>query len=229
MKNGSMKIDYGLYLVTDRVLAGSRPLADIILAAIRGGVTAVQLREKNLPAREFLRQAFALKRALSGLGIPLIINDRLDIALACGADGVHLGQEDIECSHARRLAGRDMIIGVSVNSAEEAAEAEAEGADYLGAGPVFATSTKLDASSPTGLSILWKMRQVVRIPVVGIGGITAANAADVIRSGADGVAVVSAIIGSANPEISAKELRASVDEAKRLPADEKDSMNAPKP
>lgn len=215
MKKGSVTIDYGLYLVTDRALAGSRELEEIVLSAIRGGVTMVQLREKNLPSREFLRQAVVLKEALAGFGIPLIINDRLDIALAGGADGVHLGQEDMECGHARRVAGKEMIIGVSVNTPEEAAEAEAEGADYIGAGPIFATSTKLDASSPTGLAVLWKMRQVVRIPIVGIGGITVANAADVVRSGADGVAVVSAIIGSANPEYSAKELRLAVDEARK--------------
>jgi thiamine-phosphate pyrophosphorylase len=174
----------------------------------------VQLREKNISTREFVRQALALKSAVFGLGIPLIINDRVDVALACEADGVHLGQDDMNCALARRIVGKDMIIGVSVNTPDEARQAEAEGADYLGAGPVFTTSTKTDASPPSGLAVLSEIRRIVRIPFVGIGGITRANAADVISSGADGVAVVSAIIACLDPRLAARDIRSAVDGAR---------------
>ena len=131
MKACKSGIDFRLYLVTDRVLSRGRPLEQIVRESAAGGVTVVQLREKDAGAREFLDQAFALRQAASDLAIPLIINDRVDIALACRADGVHLGQGDMHCALARRIAGKDMIIGVSVSTADEALEAEADGADYL--------------------------------------------------------------------------------------------------
>src|SRR5208283_848904 len=188
MKACKSGIDFRLYLVTDRILSGGRPLEQIVRESAAGGVTVVQLREKDAGAREFLEQAFTLRQAASDLAIPLIINDRVDIALACLADGVHLGQEDMHCALARRIAGKNMIIGVSVSTADEALEAEADGADYLGVGPLFATPTKADALPATGLGVLRTIRQAVRIPLVGIGGITSTNAVDVIRAGADGVA-----------------------------------------
>ncbi len=199
MKACKFGIDFGLYLVTGRVLSGGLPFEQIVRESAAGGVTVVQLREKDAGAREFLDKAFALRQAVSDLTIPLIINDRVDIALACRADGVHLGQEDVHCALARRIAGKDMNTGVSVSSADEALEAEADGADYLGAGPLFATPAKADALPPTGIGVLRTFRLAVRIPMVGIGGITYTNAGDVIRAGADGVAVVSAIIASPNP------------------------------
>ncbi len=208
------RIDYGLYLVTDRVLSGGRPLEQIVRESVAGGVTVVQLREKDAGAREFLDQAFALWQAASDLAFPIIIHDRLDIAMACRADGVHLGQGDMHCAYARRIAGKDMIIGVSVSTADEALEAEADGADYLGVGPLFATPTKADALPPTGLGVLRTIRQAVRIPLVGIGGINHTNAGDVIRAGADGIAVVSAIIASPNPGAAARALRSAVDQAR---------------
>ncbi len=214
MKDRKMPVDYGLYLVTDRVPASGLSIEQIVAESIRGGVTVVQLREKNLSTREFVRQALALKSAVSGMGIPFIINDRVDIALACEAAGVHLGQDDMNCALARRIVGKDVLIGVSVSTAEEARQAEAEGADYLGVGPVFQTTTKTDASQPTGLAVLSEIRRIVRIPFVGIGGITPANAADVIRSGADGVAVVSAIVASLDPHHAARDIRSAVDEAR---------------
>jgi thiamine-phosphate pyrophosphorylase len=214
MKACESGIDFGLYLVTDRVLSGGRPLEQIVRESAAGGVTVVQLREKNAGAREFIEQAFALRQAASDLAIPLIINDRVDIALACRADGVHLGQGDMHCALARRIAGEDMIIGVSVSTADEALEAEAEGADYLGVGPLFATPTKADALPATGLGVLRTIRQAVRIPLVGIGGINHTNAGDVIRAGADGIAVVSAIIASPNPGAAARALRSAVDQAR---------------
>jgi thiamine-phosphate pyrophosphorylase len=214
MTIGKSVIDFGLYLVTDRVLSGGRPLEQIVRESAEGGVTVVQLREKDSGAREFLDQAFALRQVTAELAIPFIINDRVDIALACRADGVHLGQEDMQCVLARRIAGEDMIIGVSVSTVDEAVEAEADGADYLGVGPLFATPTKPDAVPATGLGVLRSIRRAVRIPVVGIGGLTCANAGDVIRAGADGVAVVSAIIASPDPREAARALRSAVDEAR---------------
>ncbi len=214
MKDCKSGIDFGLYLVTDRILSGGRPLEQIVCESVAGGVTVVQLREKNAGAREFLDQAFTLRQAASDLAIPLIINDRVDIALACRADGVHLGQEDMNCALARRIVGEDMIIGVSVSTVDEAQEAEADGADYLGVGPLFATPTKADALPATGLGVLRTIRQAVRIPLVGIGGITYANAGDVIRAGAHGIAVVSAIIASPNPGAAARALRSAIDQAR---------------
>lgn len=208
------EIDYSLYLVTDRVLAGERPLDEIVRRSIEGGVTVVQLREKDLGTRDFLGRAMALRHLTSELGVPLIINDRVDIALACEADGVHLGQEDMDCATARRIAGAEMLIGVSVNTPAEAMEAERAGADYLGAGPVFATPTKTDTSPPTGLSGIGAIRRAVRLPLVAIGGISSANAGEIIRRGADGVAVVSAIVASSAPGLSAREILAEVRKAR---------------
>jgi thiamine-phosphate pyrophosphorylase len=214
MKAWKSAIDFGLYLVTDRVLSGGRPLEKIVRESVAGGVTVVQLREKDARTREFLEEAFVLRKAASELGIPLIINDRVDIALACRADGIHLGQEDMHCAIARRIAGKDMIIGISVSTVEEALEAEADGADYLGVGPLFATPTKVDALPATGLGILGSIRQAVRIPLVGIGGINYTNAGDVIRAGGDGVAVVSAIMASPDPGAAARALRSVIDEVR---------------
>lgn len=210
MKTRKAIIDYGLYLVTDRFLAAERSIEEVVRGSIAGGVTIVQLREKIAGTREFLNQAFALRKVTKESGIPLIINDRVDIALACGADGVHLGQEDMACTLARPLVGNQMIIGVTVNTPDEAVEAQAAGADYLGAGPVFATSTKTDSSVPIGLAGLREICQVVSIPVVGIGGINAVNAREVIRCGAEGIAVVSAIVASQNPLSAALELRSLI-------------------
>jgi thiamine-phosphate pyrophosphorylase len=216
MKTGTAAIDFGLYLVTDRGLSGGRPLEKIVRESVAGGVTVVQLREKDAGTREFLRQALALRQTASRLGIPFIINDRVDVALACRADGVHLGQEDMPCALARGIVGKHMTIGVSVSTVDEAVEAEADGADYLGVGPLFATATKVDTVPATGLGILQAIRRAVRIPLVGIGGLNAANAGDVIRAGADGVAVVSAIIASPDPEAAARAIRSAIDEVIRI-------------
>ena len=214
MKACKSAINLRLYLVTDRTLSGDRPLEKIVCESVASGVTAVQLREKNSGTREFLEQAFTLRQATTQLGIPLIINDRLDIALACRADGIHLGQDDMQCALARRIAGNDMIFGISVSTLNEALQAETDGADYLGVGPLFTTPTKADALPATGLDVLRSIRRAVRIPLVGIGGINYTNAGDVIRAGADGVAVVSAIIASPDPGAAAAALRSVVDEAR---------------
>ena len=198
--------DYTLYLVTDRELAGDRDLLDIITSAIQGGVTCVQLREKTLHTRDFVQLAKRLKSMLSSLSIPLIINDRLDIALACKADGVHFGQSDMQIGDARRIVGRSMIIGVSAESLEDAVIAEQDGADYIGLSPVYKTPTKTDTAPPLGLEGVTRIRQAVKIPAVAIGGINQGNAASVIEAGADGIAVVSAIICAQDPRSAAREL-----------------------
>jgi thiamine-phosphate diphosphorylase len=201
------KIDYSLYLVTDRSLSRGRSHVDIVAAAVTGGVSCVQLREKQCSTREFLDQARALLALLRPRGIPLIINDRLDIALAVGADGIHLGQDDLPIDEARRLAGNRMIIGISAESVEHAIEAERAGADYLGLSPVFATGTKRDHAPPLGLAGITRIRARTTIPLVGIGGINAANAAAILDAGADGIAVVSAIVAADDPAAAARELR----------------------
>ena len=199
--------DYSLYLVTDRTLSLGRSTVEVVRAAIRGGVSCVQLREKGCSTREFMDEARLLKALLAGTGVPLFINDRLDVALAVGADGVHLGQNDLPIADARRLVGNRMIIGISAESVADAIRAEAEGADYIGASPVFTTPTKTDTAPPLGLAGLRAIRRAVQLPLVAIGGINADNAAQVLRAGADGLAVVSAIVSAPCPRTAAAGLR----------------------
>ena len=199
--------DYSLYLVTDRTLSLGRSTVEVVRAAIRGGVSCVQLREKGCSTREFMDEARLLKALLAGTGVPLFINDRLDVALAVGADGVHLGQNDLPIADARRLVGNRMIIGISAESVADAVRAEAEGADYIGASPVFTTPTKTDTAPPLGLAGLRAIRRAVQLPLVAIGGIDADNASQVLRAGADGLAVVSAIVSAPCPRTAAAGLR----------------------
>ncbi|MDK9706116.1 MAG: thiamine phosphate synthase [Desulforhopalus sp.] len=200
-------IDFSLYLVTDRTLSLGRTTCEVVRAAVAGGVTAVQLREKHCTTREFVAEARLLAEMLRGSGVPLIINDRLDVALAAGADGLHLGQKDMHIADARRIAGPGMIIGVSAESLDDALRAEEEGADYIGISPVFATNTKKDTAEPLGLAGIRLIRERVRLPLVGIGGINIGNAAQVMDAGADGVAVVSAIVAASCPETAAAALK----------------------
>jgi thiamine-phosphate pyrophosphorylase len=202
--------DGSLYLVTDRRMIGGRPLAEVVEAAVRGGVTCVQLREKTCGTREFMEQADILLPVLRRRNVPLIINDRIDVALAVGADGVHLGQKDMPLAYARRIFGSDRIIGVSAESLEDALAAEEGGADYLGVSPIFATPTKTDTAPALGMEGLRRIRAAVKLPLVGIGGLNRDNAAEVIRNGADGVAVVSAIMAAADPETAARALAAEI-------------------
>lgn len=203
----------GLYLVTDRGLAGDRPLEEVVLAAVEGGAGVVQLREKELATREFVESARRLKALLEPRGIPLIVNDRVDVALAAGADGVHLGQEDMAYPDARALLGPDAIIGLSVETPEDVREAEGFDVDYLGVSPIFPTPTKTDTKGAWGLDGLAEVRRMSRHRLVAIGGLNATNAADAIRAGADAVAVVSAICAAADPRRAAEELAAVVDAA----------------
>jgi thiamine-phosphate pyrophosphorylase len=197
-----------LYLVTDQALTRGRPLADVVAAAVQGGVTCVQLREKQLGTREFLAQALILKALLAPLGIPLVINDRIDIALACGADGVHLGQNDLPADEARKLLPPGVFIGWSVESMDDVQQSAALPVDYLGVSPIFSTPTKTDTKDPWGLEGLAVVRAATRLPLVAIGGIHAGNARDVLRAGADGLAVVSALCAADDPQAAAAHLRA---------------------
>jgi thiamine-phosphate pyrophosphorylase len=200
-------LDYSLYLVTDRSLSRGRSTFEVVRQAVAGGVTCVQLREKHCSTREFIDQARALQPLLKDRRIPLIINDRLDVALAVGAEGVHLGQQDMAIADARKIAGRALVIGISVESVGDAIRAEQQGADYLGVSPVFATPTKTDTAPPLGLEGIRQIRRAVVIPIVGIGGVNLRSAASVLGAGADGIAVVSAIVSADDPKQAAVELR----------------------
>jgi thiamine-phosphate pyrophosphorylase len=209
------QIDYSLYLVTDRSLSRGRSTLEIVRAAVRGGVTCVQLREKTCSTREFIEEALKLKAFLDSSGVALIINDRVDVALAVAADGVHLGQSDMPLAAARAIVGESMVIGISAESLRDAVEAESGGADYLGVSPIFATPTKADTAAPLGLEGLQAIRRAVKIPLVGIGGLNRGNAAEAVRRGADGVAVVSAIVAAEDPEQAARDLKREIDTARR--------------
>lgn len=200
------KLNWTLYFVTDRRAAGGRSLVDVTRAAIQGGATAVQLRDKSGSTRKMLELGRVVLELTRAAGVPLIVNDRVDLALTLGADGVHVGQDDLPADEVRKLIGPERILGVSVSTLEEARRAVLDGADYLGAGDVFGTPSKLDAGPPIGLERLAKIARAVPLPVVGIGGITEANAASVTQAGAAGVAVISAIVGSPNPGAAAQRL-----------------------
>jgi thiamine-phosphate pyrophosphorylase len=195
-----------LYLVTDRQMCGDRTLEEVVHAAIRGGVTCVHLRENSATTRDFLALARALHPLLRTAGIPLVINDRLDIALALAAEGVHLGQSDLPAAEARRLLPDTIFVGLSVESLEDLRTANTLDVDYLAISPVFATPTKIDATAPWGLEGLRLARQRTALPLVAIGGIHADVIRRVFAAGADGVAVVSAICAADDPESATREL-----------------------
>lgn len=197
-----------LYLVTDQALTCGRALEDVVAAAVQGGVTCVQLREKQLGTADFLAQALALKALLAPRNIALVINDRVDVALACGAQGVHLGQSDMPVQDARRLLPPDVFIGWSVESMIDVARSAALPVDYLGVSPIFATPTKTDTKTPWGLHGLQQVRAATALPLVAIGGLHAGNAVKVLRAGADGLALVSALCSAKDPQAAAANLRA---------------------
>ena len=195
-----------LYAVTDRSWLGDQPLSEQVEAALKGGVTCVQLREKELNEADFLAEAMEIKEICHRYGVPLLINDNVQIALKSGADGVHLGQSDGDPAEARKILGEKAVIGVSARSVEQAKDAEKAGASYLGTGAVFGTSTKKDAR-PLDKETLKAVCNAVSIPVVAIGGISAGNILKLSGSGVDGVAVVSAIFGAGDPGKATAELR----------------------
>lgn len=203
-------LDLSLYLVADRVLCGRLGVVSTVQAAVRGGATIVQVREPLATTRELCRLAEAVHLALTGTGVPLLVNDRLDVALAVGAEGVHLGQSDLPAAAARRVAGADFLIGLSVSDSRETAEADALSVgtvDYLGVGPVFATPTKPMAARPLGLHRTAVLRAATRLPCVAIGGIDDNSAAQVLATGVNGIAVVSAICAAPDPQAAAATLR----------------------
>lgn len=199
----------GIYLVTDRALCGSRTVEQVVAAAVRGGVRAVQLREKELNTRAFVERARRVHAVTSAAGVPLLINDRVDVALAAGADGVHLGQSDMDYAAARRLMGPDALIGVSVESLEQLAAAEATDADYFGISPLCLTSTKKELTQAWGMAGLRRAREQTARCLVAIGGIDAGNAGAVRCAGADALAVVSAICAAEDPENATRQLCAA--------------------
>jgi thiamine-phosphate pyrophosphorylase len=196
----------GLYFVTDRGLCGPKPLTDVVLQAIRGGVVCVQLREKDVSTRFFIEEAGRIKTLMTPYRVPLIINDRLDVALAIEADGVHVGQSDMPYETARKLMGPKAIIGLSVETWEDVERAQGLDCDYLGVSPVFATPTKTDTKEPWGLEGLARIRAFSRHPLVAIGGLNAGNTEATVMAGADCVAVVSAICAAADPYTASREL-----------------------
>ena len=204
-----LKPDYSLYLCTDSALMSCKTVEESVEKAVIGGCTVVQLREKNCSSREFYELALRVKKITDSYKIPLIINDRLDICLAADADGVHLGQQDLPCAEARKILGKDKIIGVSAALPEEAAAAEAAGADYLGVGAVFPTSTKTN-TRPVTADTIRAIRAAVSIPFVVIGGVNQSNISSLYGLGINGAAVISAVISQPDITEAARRMKAAV-------------------
>lgn len=202
----AVAVDYSLYLITDRELVGPKDFLISVRRALEGGVTLLQVREKTVNSRDFYDIGLKLKALAAEFAVPLIVNDRVDLALSLDADGVHIGQEDLPLETVRRIIGKDKLLGYSVSSIEEAVYGERLGADYLGAGPVYPTGSKLDAGLAIGIEGLKAIRERVNIPVVGIGGIGPANLNQVKGTGIAGISVISAILSQPDPYQAAKEL-----------------------
>ena len=213
-----MTVDLRVYALVDPEHAGGHDLADLARQVALGGATLVQLRDKRSDTRPMVERARAIKAVLAPLGVPLLINDRVDVALASGADGVHVGQSDMVVEDARRLLGREAIIGLSIKTVAQAEAAPIELLDYVGIGGVFATSSKDNTAAPIGPAGLARIAAIFRrraptFPLCGIAGIDATNAADAIAAGADGVAVISALALARDPRAAARDLRGVVDKA----------------
>jgi thiamine-phosphate pyrophosphorylase len=211
-----MRLDLRLNAIVDPERAGGYQLADLATRCVRGGATLVQLRDKRSETRTLIEEARAIKQALAPFAVPFVVNDRIDVATAAGADGVHLGQDDMAVEDARRLLSSNAIIGLSIKSVEEAEAARLDLVDYVGSGGVYATSSKQQKNAPIGPTGLARIIAVLRrrapdLPVCGIAGIDASNAAEVIAAGADGVAVISALSLVSSPETAARQLREIVD------------------
>jgi thiamine-phosphate pyrophosphorylase len=190
-----MAIDFRLYLITDRKVA-TKPLPEAVRLALEGGVKAVQLREKDLPVRELLALAQELRAITREFGAKLFINDRVDVAVAVGADGVHLGHQSMPPEAVRKAAGKGLLIGVSTHNAEEAMAAEAGGADFITFGPIFVTPSKAEYGEPVGLNAIIPLKSDVKIPIFALGGINSGNIRQIITSGASGIAMISAILSA---------------------------------
>lgn len=208
------EIDYTLYLCTDRDLMSTDTIEEAVEQAVKGGCTVVQLREKDCSSLEFYETALRVKKITDEYKIPLIINDRVDIALAVNADGVHVGQDDLPAASVRRILGGHKVIGVSAGSVREAVKAREDGADYLGVGAMHATSTKTDADVTT-VEELKKIREMVDLPIVAIGGMNKQTLPELKGTGVDGIAVVSAVIAADDIERAASELSEAVRSQKK--------------
>lgn len=215
MSTSGLTAGLRLMVLTDAVAARGRPILDVAGEALAGGATCIQLRDKGMGGRELCRLGEALAALCHARGALCLVNDRLDVALACGADGVHLGQDDLPVARARAVVGPDLIIGLSAATPEEARRAAADGADYLGTGAVFATASKADAGEPIGPGGLARVVAACPLPVVAIGGISAANAGAAVGAGAAGVAVIAAVMGADDPRGAARAILAAVDGARR--------------
>jgi len=211
-------MEFGTYLVTQASLSAGRSTPEVVAAAVEAGVDIVQVREKDTPARERLKLARGVREQTRAAGVPMVVNDRVDIAAAADADGVHLGDDDLPVPAAREQLGEDALIGRSVSTPEAAREAEAAGADYLGVGAVYATGSKADIGDEEydiGLEPVREIDEAVDIPFVGIGGVTPENAAEVVGAGADGVAVITAITAAGDPGRATQQLEAAVAEGRK--------------
>lgn len=187
---------WDLCVITDRRVSGGLSHADIAKRVLEGGAGMIQLRDKEAPMRSLLPEALQIAELCRSFGATFIVNDRLDLALASEADGVHLGQEDLPAKAARRLLGKGRLLGISTHSLEQALKAQEDGADYIGVGPIFRTGTKETGYTPLGPSLIREVRRQVSIPILAIGGITLENVSEVITAGADGAAVISAVVGA---------------------------------
>lgn len=212
---------YDLYLVTDEKMSLDRDISYIVEQAVEGGVTMVQLREKELNTREFIKRSLNLKKLLSKYDVPLIINDRVDIALAVEADGVHVGQSDMPYEYVKKLIPKKMMLGLSVETLDQAVEAEKYDLDYLSVSPVFFTPTKTNLYREWGIEGLRKLRSITKHKLIAIGGINSSNVAEVIRAGADGVAVVSAICAAKDPKATSKELKSIIEKIEKNKTNDK--------
>jgi thiamine-phosphate pyrophosphorylase len=199
-----MKVPFKLYLITDRRQA-KMPLPEAVRLALQGGVPAVQLREKDLPIRELLTLAQELRELTMKFGAMLFVNDRVDVAVAVGADGVHLGHQSMPADAARKIVGSGMLIGVSTHSAQEAKDAEANGADFITYGPIFETPSKAQYGAPVGISTMNNVKNSISIPIYAVGGIESGNACQVIAAGADGVAMISSILAADDIKAAARQ------------------------
>ncbi len=206
-----MKLDFDLYFITDRCLSKTNVIEDV-KSAIKGGVKIVQYREKELPTKKMVEEAREIRRVCKYNSVIFIVNDRIDVALASEADGIHIGPDDIDFRTARKILGKDRIIGVTVSSLEEAKFFENSGADYVSLSPVFRTSTKKDAGEPIGLEIIKKAKDSLNIPFVAIGGITQENLKDVLDAGCRRVCMISAILSKDNVEKEIRKIRRTINE-----------------
>jgi len=204
--------DFHLYVITGEQFYQNRNYLEVIEEAILGGADIIQLREKNKSKKELLEMAYQLKELCSKHQVPFIVNDHIDIALAVDADGIHLGQDDLPLSEARKILGPDKIIGISTHAIEEAIEAEKNGADYIGVGPVYETKSKVDVVDPVGLSYVREVVEKTNIPFVAIGGIKLHNLADVLDAGAKRICVISAIVGAEDVQETAKKFSLTIKE-----------------